>query len=74
MQNSFPLIKAFVNFEERKKDAGNIFFKDWRVATSPNAEVLSAFVSDMTTYKNNVIDGTLLDFTCDGAVVIKTAI
>jgi beta-mannanase len=66
-----PLLKAAVNFEERKKDSLKENFKDWRIVASPNAEVRNAFVADLNRWEGNILFGNTLEFQCDGSLGVR---
>ncbi|KAJ3409740.1 hypothetical protein HDV05_004279 [Chytridiales sp. JEL 0842] len=63
---NFPLLKLFVNFEERKVEAGQI--RDWAVGNT--TEVLTPFVQDMRPFAGNLVQGDRMKFECSGAVYL----
>ena len=66
-----PLFRGFLNFEERKKDGLDVPtnpLKDWKIVTSSNEEIKSAFLRDLNANAGRVLFANELRYYCDGSV------
>lgn len=68
---SHGLYKGFVNFEERKsEDIETNEIKDWKVITSSNQSVVSAFREDFKEYDAYTLFANEMSIKCNGAVTL----
>lgn len=64
----FPLLKAIIHFEEKKKD-NQEKMRDWRLLE--NLETRQNFVNTLDNLQDKLLLATDLKYACDGSIIIK---